>query len=123
MILVDTSVWIDHLHATVPALVEALEREDVLVHPLVVGELACGAIRNRREVLELLSALPRAAVATDEEALHVIERHHLMGKGIGFIDVHLIASVMLTESARLWTRDKRLHEIAARLRIAPAAPG
>jgi predicted nucleic acid-binding protein len=73
MILVDTSVWIDHLHRSIPLLVEALEREEVLTHPFVIGELACGTLAKRREVLVLLAALPAAAVATDEEALGLIE--------------------------------------------------
>lgn len=118
MILVDTSVWIDHLHKSVPALAEALEGEDVLTHPFVIGELACGDVRNRREVLDLLAALPLAAVATDGEALALIEDRRLMGKGLGYIDVHLLASAMLNESTQLWTTDKRLQTVAAQLRIA-----
>lgn len=118
MILVDTSVWIDHLHRAVPRLVEALEREQVLTHPFVVGELACGELRQRRELLDLLAALPAAAVATDEEALLLIERRRLMGSGIGYIDVHLLASVMLFTGARLWTTDKRLKAVATDLHLA-----
>ncbi len=117
MILVDTSVWIDHLRKAIPRLAETLEREDVLMHPFVVGELACGRIARRHEVLDLVSALPASVVATDKETLHFIEHHRLMGKGIGYIDAHLLASVMMTEAARLWTRDKRLAGIAAKLRI------
>ena len=111
MILVDTSVWIDHLHRSIPPLVQALEREEVLTHPFVIGEIACGELKNRQEVLTLLSALPSAVVATDEEVLRLIERHRMMRKGLGYIDVHLIASVMLTESAQLLTRDKRLEAV------------
>ena len=117
MILVDTSVWIDHLHKAVPLLGDGLENGDVATHPFVIGEIACGEIARRREVLELLSTLPSGMVATDEEALHFIEHHRLMGKGIGYIDAHLLASVMLTDGATLWTRDKRLAAIAAQLRI------
>lgn len=117
MILVDTSVWIDHLHEAIPRLLEALERQQVLVHPFVIGELACGRLTRRREVLDLLSDLPPGIVATDVEALRLIELHRLHGRGIGYIDVHLIASVMLTASAKLWTRDKGLRAIAAQLRI------
>ena len=116
MILVDTSVWIDHLHKSVPALAEALEREEVLTHPVVIGELACGELRNRGEVLDLLAALPLAAVATDDEALRLIDDRRLMGKGLGYIDVHLLAAAMLTEATQLWTTDKRLQAIAAQLR-------
>lgn len=118
MILIDTSVWIDHLHKSHPQVVEALEREDVATHPFIIGELACGSIANRHEVLHLLAALPTITVATHDEVLLVIERHGLMGRGIGYIDAHLITSVMLTENARLWTADRRLHEIAASLGIA-----
>jgi predicted nucleic acid-binding protein len=118
LILVDTSVWIDHLHKTLPPLVEALEKEEVLIHPFVLGELACGRIARRREVLDLLATLPASLVATDEETLRFIENHRLMGKGIGYLDAHLLAAAALTEGARLWTRDKPLAVIAAQLRIA-----
>jgi hypothetical protein len=118
LILVDTSVWIDHLHKGQPDLVAALEREDVAMHPFIIGELACGSIANRDEVLHLLSTLPKVTVAADDEVLLVIERHRLIGRGIGYIDAHLITSVMLTEDARLWTGDKRLQQIALGLRIA-----
>ena len=117
MILVDTTVWIDHLRKGRSALSAALEREEVMTHPFVIGELACGSLENRRELLELLAALPSTVVATDEEALHLIEQHRLMGRGIGWVDVHLLASVKLTEAAQLWTRDKRLHAVATELRI------
>lgn len=117
MILIDTSVWIDHLHNGIPRLAEALESQEVLSHPFVIGELACGEMKMRREFLGLLSDLPAGMVATHEEALDFIERHRLMGKGIGYTDVHLLASVMLTERAQIWTRDKRLAAIAAGLRI------
>jgi predicted nucleic acid-binding protein len=117
LILVDTSVWIDHLRQVIPALVEALESGDVLSHPFVLGEIACGELKQRRQFLELLAQLPSSVTATDDEALRLIERHRLSGKGIGYIDVHLLAAVMLTEGAKLWTRDKRLQSIAAGLRI------
>lgn len=117
MILVDTSVWIDHLHYGIPALGEALEREEVLSHPFVIGELACGELANRREVLKLLLTLPASPLATDGEALRFIEDRQLMGKGIGYIDVHLLASVILAEGTRLWTRDKRLAAIATQFEV------
>jgi len=120
MILVDTSVWIDHLHRSVPSLIEALEREEVLTHPFVIGELACGTLAKRREVLDLVAALPATATATDAEALALIERRRLMGKGLGYIDVHLLTAVLLTEGAQLWTRDRRLQTVAAQLRIVAA---
>jgi predicted nucleic acid-binding protein len=118
VILVDTSVWIDHLHKTVVPLAEALERGEVLTHPFIVGELACGGIRNRDEVLRLLDALPMIAAATNDEVRWLIEARRLMGKGLGFVDVHLIASVIVSEEARLWTSDKRLSAVARGLRIA-----
>ena len=117
MILADTSVWIDHLHRTVVPLAEALEAGNVLIHPFVIGELACGEMKRRREVLVLLSTLQPCIAATDDEVLHFIERHRLMGKGIGYIDAHLLASVTLTDAAQLWTRDKHLAAIAAQLSI------
>ena len=113
MILVDTSVWIDHFRRTEPRLVAALDREDVLVHPFVVGELACGNLRNRRGILALLRRLPEAPRATDDEALALIERRSLSGRGIGLVDVHLLASVVLHGTARLWTGDRQLAEVAA----------
>ena len=120
MILVDTSVWIDHLRTSIALLADALEAEDVLVHPFIIGELACGEMKQRSKVLELLATLPSIVVATDEETLHFIEHHHLMGKGIGYIDAHLLAATALTDGAQLWTRDKRLADVAAELRITSA---
>lgn len=119
MILVDTSVWIDHLRQGDQGLVEALETGQVLVHPFVVGELACGNLANRVEVLNLLQALPPAQVASHEEVLAFIERRRLMGRGIGYVDVHLLASVALDGAATLlWTRDRRLAAVAADLALA-----
>ena len=120
MILVDTSVWVDHLRDGTPALAAALEQGRVLTHPFVLGELACGNLKNRGEVLQLLGELPAAPMATDPEALDFIERRALMGRGIGYVDVHLLASVALAGTARLWTRDKRLAAVAADLKLAYA---
>lgn len=120
MILVDTSVWVEHLRKGAPALATALEQGTVLAHPFVLGELACGNLKNRGEVLRLLRELPAAPMATDAEALDFIERRALMGRGIGYIDVHLLASVSLTGSARLWTRDQRLAAVAGDLKLACA---
>lgn len=89
-------------------------------HPFVIGELACGQLQNRDELLALLRQLPAAATATDEEALQFIETHQLMARGIGYVDVHLLASVALTGSARLWTRDRRLGEVAREMGLAHA---
>jgi predicted nucleic acid-binding protein len=118
VILVDTSVWIDHLRSGEPALATALEGGRVLMHPFVLGELACGNLENRGEVLRLLGDLPVAPTATDPEALGLIERRALMGRGIGYIDIHLLASAALVGVGRLWTRDRRLAAAAAELELA-----
>ncbi len=118
MILIDTSVWIDHLRNGSAALTDVLEQEQVMTHPFVIGELACGNLKDRRQVLDLMAALPPAAVASDKEVLLFIEDRRLMGKGIGYVDAHLLASVTLTEDAQLWTRDKRLAAVATDLRLA-----
>lgn len=115
MILVDTSVWMDHLRAGESRLASALNSGSVCIHPFVLGELACGNLRNRREVLSLLSTLPTVPAATEAEALGFIESQALMGRGIGYVDVHLLASAALSATARLWTRDKRLAAVAAEL--------
>ena len=117
MILVDTSVWIDHLRQGDMQLAAALEAGHVWVHPFVVGELACGNLRARAEVLGLLQALPPILVATDKEVLFFMDEQNLMGRGIGYVDVHLLASARLG-GALLWTRDKRLHAVAAELGMA-----
>jgi predicted nucleic acid-binding protein len=117
VILVDTSVWIDHLRSGDKSLDQALTEGDVLMHPFVLGELACGNIRNRGEILDLLRQLPSAHEATDEEARAFIDRRRLMGRGIGYIDIHLLAAAALTPSARLWTRDRRLARIASELGV------
>ena len=118
MILVDTSVWVDHLRRGDPGLVALLERAAVVMHPFVMGEIACGSLKDRQSLLELLHDLPGAVIATDDEAMQFIERHRLYGKGIGYIDVHLLASVALTEGAQLWTRDQRLRQVAAAMGFA-----
>ena len=115
MILVDTSVWVDHLRRGDAQLVDLLQRAHVVMHPFVVGEIACGSLRHRSSILDLLQDLPAAAVAEGGEVLAFVERHVLHGKGIGYIDVHLLASVALTAGARLWTRDKKLRAVAQAL--------
>ena len=122
MILVDTSVWVDHLRKGDRGLAELLTASNVLMYPFVSGELACGNLRKRDQILALLKNLPRAAVATDDEVLFFIERHALMGRGLGYVDVHLLASVALHGTARLWTRDKRLRAAADSLGLGHA-PG
>jgi predicted nucleic acid-binding protein len=118
VILVDTSVWIDHLRSGETALAAALEDGRVLMHPFVLGELACGTLKNRDEVLDLLGNLPAAPTATDPEVLGLIERRALMGRGIGYIHVHLLASAALADVGRLWTRDRRLAAVATELELA-----
>lgn len=122
MILVDTSVWIDHLRVGDNALAALLGAGTVLAHPFVIGELALGNLRQRDIVLNALSDLPQASVATDAEALHVIDRHALFGRGIGYVDAHLLAAVQLTAWTKLWTRDKRLHAVANQLGLAISRP-
>ena len=118
MILVDTSVWIDHLRHGDRALAALLERNQVLSHPFVIGELALGHLRQREAILAALQDLPRADVAGDAEVLVFIDRQELFGFGIGYIDAHLLASVRLTPDALLWTRDRRLAAAAGRLSLA-----
>ena len=122
MILVDTSVWVDHLRQGVLGLVDLLERSAVAMHPFVVGEIACGSLRNRQSMLELLQDLPAAVVADSDEVLQFIQRHALHGKGIGYVDAHLLASVALSEGASLWTRDQRLRRLAVALGCAFPEP-
>ncbi|MDP3134760.1 MAG: type II toxin-antitoxin system VapC family toxin [Burkholderiaceae bacterium] len=122
MILLDTSVWIDHLRQGNAQGASVLETGLVLSHPFVIGELACGQLKARAEILGLLAALPQALVAQEQEVLFFIERHSLMGRGIGYIDAHLLTATALTEGARLWTRDKRLDALARELEIACVKP-
>ena len=118
MILVDTSIWVDHLRAGDPDLQRQLEAGNVLGHPWVIGELALGHLRQREEVIGLLSSLPTAVVATPTELLGFVERNQLMRRGIGYVDGQLLAATRLTSDARLWTRDKRLADTATRLGLA-----
>ena len=111
MILVDTSVWVEHLRRGLPQLATLLQEGEVLIHPWVIGELACSTLRNRSQVLELLQGLPAATVASDAEVLLLIERDRLMGRGIGYIDAHLLAAARLSH-CRLWTQDRRLAAVA-----------
>lgn len=117
MILVDTSIWIDHLRGTNGALVALLQTDAVCIHPWIIGELACGNLGNRMNVLELLNGLPQLNPANDDEVLHFIEKRSLMGRGIGYIDMHLLAACVL-HKARIWTRDKRLSAVAEELGLA-----
>ena len=117
MILVDSSVWIDHFREVVPELVAMLDRGEVTTHPFVVGELACGNLSNRGEMLELLAQLPAASIADHDEVMEFIQSRRLYSRGIGYVDVHLLASVAI-DGTRLWTNDRRLQESAAGLGLA-----
>jgi predicted nucleic acid-binding protein len=116
MLLVDTSVWSDHLRRHDRAMAQLLEAGDVLAHPFVTGEIACGVFPRRTETLALLMSLPSAPVLEQTEVLGFVERHALAGTGVGFIDIHLLASALVA-GARVWTRDRRFAEAAARLGI------
>lgn len=117
MILVDTSVWVDHFRSGVALLGDLLEAGEIMTHPFVVGELACGKLANRSEIQRLLESLPTAAVASHTEALNALEQNALHGSGIGWIDVHLLCSALLSQ-VPLWTRDRKLHGAAKVLGIA-----
>lgn len=123
MILVDTSVWVDHLRRGDAQLAALLESAAVIIHPFIIGEIACGSLADRRTVLELLQDLPMATVAEVDEVLGFIEGHRLYGKGIGYVDVHLLASLALSNAAALWTRDKRLRAAADALGVSFQASG
>ena len=117
MVLVDTSVWVDHLCKDNTPLVNLLNQGRVSIHPFVIGELACGNLGNRKEILSLLQALPQTEKASDDEILFYIEKNQLSGKGLGLIDVHLLASAQLSDNL-FWTKDRRLHETAKKMKLA-----
>jgi hypothetical protein len=116
MILVDTSIWVHHLRAPSRLLGQLLDLEQVLVHPFVVGELACGHLANRKEIIALLHSLPSAPKADDDEVLFFIERHRLMSRGLGLVDIHLLASATIS-TAFLWTADNNLGLAARSMKI------
>jgi predicted nucleic acid-binding protein len=122
VILVDTSVWVQHLRRSDAVLARLLEHGEVLIHPFIVGELAMGGLWRREAVLNDLQELPAATAAADVEVLDFVERMKLYGRGIGYVDAHLLASARLTPDCALWTRDRRLAAIAAELNLA-AEPG
>lgn len=118
MILVDTSVWADHFRCSIPFLERALVKGSISTHPFVIGELACGTLADRTRTLTDLNHLPAVQRASDSEVLALIDRHALMGRGVGLVDVHLLAAAMLTPETLLWTHDKRLANVASELSIA-----
>ncbi len=117
MVLVDTSIWITHLHKGNRQLEKLLMAAEVICHPFIIGELACGNLKNRNEIISLLQSLPMAPTIELDEFLFMIDRNHLMGKGVGFVDVHLLASAQLA-GVPLWTADKRLKPAADQLELA-----
>jgi predicted nucleic acid-binding protein len=112
MILVDTSVWIDHFRKGDPGLARLLDKAQVLTHPFIIGEIALGGLKHRKQVLLDLAELPNANPASDDEVLIFIETAGLAGSGVGYLDAHLLASVKLTPDAKIWTRDKKLQAAA-----------
>jgi len=117
MILADTSIWIDHLRSGDTQLQAELMRDAVLMHPFIAAELALGSLRNRTAILQEIDSLPSATQARDEEARQLIEQRALFGRGIGFVDAHLLASVLITPHTLLWTRDRRLRTVAESLAV------
>jgi predicted nucleic acid-binding protein len=116
MVLVDTSIWVTHLRQGSRQLEKLLMDAEVMCHPFIIGELACGILKNRNEIIPLLQSLPMAPTIEFDEFLFFIDRNHLMGKGVGFVDVHLLASAQLT-GVPLWTADKRLKSAADQLAL------
>jgi predicted nucleic acid-binding protein len=123
LILVDTSIWIDHLRADNAALKKLLDAGGVLMHPFVLGELALGRMRQREIILAAFSGLPRAELATDAEVLGFVDREALFGRGIGYVDVHLLASTRLSVGATIWTKDAKLRGVADELGLAMTPRG
>jgi predicted nucleic acid-binding protein len=116
MVLVDTSIWVTHLRQGSRQLEKLLMDAEVMCHPFIIGELACGNLKNRNEIISLLQSLPMVPMIEFDEFLFFIDRNHLMGNGIGFVDVHLLASAQLT-GVPLWTADKRLKSAADQLEL------
>jgi hypothetical protein len=117
MVLVDTSVWVEHLRRGEPELRDLLNKGEVVCHPFVIGELACGHLRSREQILSLLKALPIATLVESDEILFFIEERKLAGLGLGLIDIHLLASCLISR-VKLWTLDKKLGGVAAKLVVA-----
>lgn len=117
MILVDSAIWVDHIRHKMPRLIRLLEDGQGLCHPFVIGEIALGSLRDRQFVLESLSSLPQAPVADHGELLFLLEERRLYSLGIGYVDLHLIASCLLLPGTLLWTRDRRLKTAARQLGI------
>lgn len=118
MILVDTSVWVDFLRSGDETLAQILTQGEVCIHPMVIGELACGNLQNRKKLISFWQELPELVTASHQEAMYLLESHNLMGRGIGYVDLHLLAASLLSDGTVLWTRDKQLARTAEFLDIA-----
>lgn len=118
MILADTSVWVDHLRRGSPRLTALLRQDRIAMHLMVIGELCCGSLKNRAQLMDLWQEMPRFLEVSHPQALRFIEQHRLMGRGVGFIDIHLLAAVAAVQGAQLWSEDKRLIGIAEELGLA-----
>lgn len=118
MILPDTAIWIDHIHAKNAQLELLLRGDRVLLHPFVIGEIALGSMKRYDTIMEALSALRPAPVAADEDVRFMIRQHTIMGTGVGYVDAHILASAMLVPGSSIWTRDRRLDAVARRMGVA-----
>jgi len=116
MILVDTSIWVEHLRKGIPELASLLNKTEIVCHPFIIGELSCGNLKNRKQLLLLLKDLPQVIIAAHDEVLTLIESRNLMGHGVGWVDSHLLASALLS-NCPLWTADKKLRSLAAALGV------
>jgi len=117
MILADASVWIEHFRTRNETLLRLLDLDEIACHDFVIGEVSLGHVRNRDASLRELFELPRASHVSNDEVLTLVLQHKLFGKGIGYVDVHLLASAILTEDCSLWTRDRNLSTVARSLRV------
>ena len=117
MILVDTSVWVDHFRHGNAQLVHLLNATEVCMHPMIVGELACGNLAHRKKILNLLQNLELVPEASHSEVMYLLDAHNLMGRGVGFVDLHLLSSSLLSSNTALWTLDRRLAMIASELKV------
>lgn len=118
MILVDTSIWIDYLRSGYTRLTQALQLNEVSIHPFIIGELACGNLKDRPMILSLLAGLPGLRILEPHEVLFFIDHQKLMGRGLGYIDVHLLAATLIASDTKLWTRDLKLLNEAKALGVA-----
>jgi predicted nucleic acid-binding protein len=123
LVLLDSSIWIDHLREPDTLLSALLQRAELLMHPLVLGEIAMGNMKGRASRMEFLSSLPPADIAENADVVELVHQQHLYGTGLGFVDAHLLASARLMPQTFLWTRDKRLLAAARRLSVAFEEPG